>query len=74
LARITWFGHSAFKIEVAGKIVLIDPWLDGNPSSPVRASEISRADVVYVTHDHGDHLGQAFEICKRTGAAFCSYI
>jgi len=70
LARITWFGHSAFKIEVAGKIVLIDPWLDGNPSSPVRASEISRADVVYVTHDHGDHLGQAFEICKRTGAAF----
>lgn len=70
MARITWFGHSAFKIEVAGKIVLIDPWLDGNPSSPVRASEISRADVVYVTHDHGDHLGQAFEICKRTGAAF----
>jgi L-ascorbate metabolism protein UlaG (beta-lactamase superfamily) len=36
----------------------------------VKISEITQADVVYVTHDHGDHLGDAFEICKRTGATF----
>ncbi|MGB9713883.1 MAG: metal-dependent hydrolase [Candidatus Bathyarchaeales archaeon] len=70
MAKVTWFGHSAFKIEVAGKTVLIDPWLDGNPSSPIKASEIAKADVVYVTHDHDDHLGDAVEICKRTKAVF----
>ncbi|MEM3608825.1 MAG: metal-dependent hydrolase [Candidatus Bathyarchaeia archaeon] len=70
MAKVTWFGHSAFKVEVAGKTVLIDPWLDGNPSSPIKAAEITRADIVYVTHDHGDHLGDAIEICKRTKAVF----
>ena len=72
MARVTWFGHASFKIEVADKIVLIDPWLDGNPYSPVKASEIGRADIVYVTHDHGDHLGDAVDICKRTNATFVS--
>ncbi|MEM2093002.1 MAG: metal-dependent hydrolase [Candidatus Bathyarchaeia archaeon] len=70
LARVTWLGHACFKIEIGGRVVLIDPWLDGNPSSPMRASEIKSADIIYVTHDHGDHLGQAVELCKRTGAFF----
>jgi L-ascorbate metabolism protein UlaG (beta-lactamase superfamily) len=70
LAKITWFGHAAFKIEIAGKIVLVDPWLDGNPTSPFKSSEIKEADIVYVTHDHADHLGDAFSICKRTNATF----
>jgi len=74
LAKITWFGHAAFKIEIAGSIVLIDPWLDGNPTSPIKASEITKADIVYVTHDHNDHLGDAFNICKRTGAAFVATV
>jgi L-ascorbate metabolism protein UlaG (beta-lactamase superfamily) len=73
-AKITWFGHSAFKIEVADKIVLIDPWLDGNPTSPIKASEIVKADIVYVTHDHGDHLGDAFNICKHTEATFVGVV
>ncbi|MGD8505254.1 MAG: metal-dependent hydrolase [Candidatus Bathyarchaeota archaeon] len=70
MARITWFGHAAFKIEIAGKIVLVDPWLDGNPTSPVKSSEVTQADIVYITHDHGDHLGDAFDICRRTKSAF----
>jgi L-ascorbate metabolism protein UlaG (beta-lactamase superfamily) len=74
LAKVTWFGHAAFKIEIANKIVLVDPWLDGNPTSPVKASEITKADIVYVTHDHGDHLGDAINICKRTGATFVANI
>jgi len=74
LIKITWFGHAAFKIEIANKTVLIDPWLDGNPTSPVKASEITKADIVYVTHDHGDHLGDAFDICKRTNATFVAAV
>ena len=74
MARITWFGHAAFKIEMANKTVLVDPWLDGNPTSPIKASEITKADVVFVTHDHGDHLGDAFSICKKTNATFVAAI
>lgn len=69
MARITWLGHAAFQIGIAGKVIFIDPWL-GNPKSPLRLIDISKADIVYVTHDHGDHLGEAIEICKRTGATF----
>jgi len=74
LTKVTWFGHAAFKIEIANRIVLVDPWLSGNPTSPVKASEITKADIVYVTHDHGDHLGDAIDICKRTGATFVANI
>ncbi len=70
LGRIRWLGHSAFEIQLMNTIVLIDPWLDGNPKAHVRASDIKRADIVCVTHDHPDHLGDAFDICKRTGATF----
>lgn len=72
MARITWFGHAAFKIEITNRIVLIDPWLDGNPTSPMKSSEVGSADIVYVTHDHDDHLGDAIAICERTGATFVS--
>jgi L-ascorbate metabolism protein UlaG (beta-lactamase superfamily) len=74
LVKITWLGHSAFKIEIAEKIVLVDPWLSGNPTAAVKASEITKADIVYVTHDHHDHLGDAFDICKRTGATFVAIV
>jgi len=74
LAKVTWFGHAAFKIEIANRIVLVDPWLSGNPTSPIKASEITQADIVYVTHDHGDHLGDTIDICKRTGATFVANI
>ncbi len=70
MASVTWLGHSAFKIEMGGSTILIDPWLDDNPTAALKASEIIKADIVYVTHDHNDHLGQAFDICKRTGASF----
>lgn len=70
MARVKWLGHAGFEIELDGKIILVDPWLDGNPKAACSPSEIEKADIVCVTHDHGDHLGDAFEICKRTGAVF----
>jgi len=70
VGRIRCLGHSGFEIELANKILLIDPWLTGNPLAAVTASDVKKADIVCVTHDHGDHLGDAVEICKRTGATF----
>lgn len=68
MVNITWLGHSAFQVEIADKLVLIDPWLEGNPTASIKPSEVKRADIVYVTHDHKDHLGDAFSICRRTNA------
>jgi len=70
MAKIRWLGHAGFEIELEGKIVLVDPWLNGNPKAACKSSEIERADIVCVTHDHGDHMGDSVEICKRTGAVF----
>ena len=67
-------GHAAFALELAGKVVLIDPWMRDNPSCPLGLEDIRRADVVCVSHDHGDHLGDAFEICRRHGSKLvCVY-
>ena len=68
---ITWLGHSGIKLE-GSKTVFIDPFLTGNPAASITPDEITEADVVVVTHHHGDHLGDAFPICKKTGASLVS--
>ena len=66
--QLTWLGHSAFQaISPTGKVVLFDPWLD-NPKAPQGAKDISRVDLILISHGHSDHLGNAVEIAKRTGA------
>jgi L-ascorbate metabolism protein UlaG (beta-lactamase superfamily) len=68
--KITYLGHASFKIEEDGKIVYVDPWLTG-PTSPITVDDVNKADIVLVTHDHGDHgYAEALGICKNTGATF----
>ena len=72
MTRLRWFGHSAFLLEIDRKKVLIDPWLS-NPKSPVKPDDVC-ADIILITHDHGDHLGEAFDIAKRCNATIvCLY-
>ena len=67
--KLTWFGHSAFRVEFGAARILIDPFLTGNPSFGGDAREASdSATHVLVTHGHNDHIGDAVEICRRTGA------
>ncbi len=61
---ITWFGHSAFKIDGGGASVIIDPFLA--PSTGLKPADLGKADLVLVTHDHGDHVGCAIEYCRET--------
>jgi L-ascorbate metabolism protein UlaG (beta-lactamase superfamily) len=64
--RVTWFGHSAFRLEFGASVVLIDPFLTGNPSfagDPVAAA--AGATHVVLTHAHADHVGDADAICRR---------
>lgn len=67
--KLTWLGHSAFRLTTAqGPVLLIDPFLEGNPSAPVGPGDIATADAILVTHDHGDHVGQTLNIAVNTGA------
>lgn len=64
--KITWLGHATFRIETpAGKTVLIDPWVMGNPKCPENEKNLSKVDVMLCTHGHGDHIGDAVAIAKR---------
>lgn len=68
--RITWLGHASFRIETGGQVLLLDPWLRGNPMfDEARFDEaVAGATHVLVTHGHGDHASGAAEIARRTGA------
>jgi len=67
--KITWFGHSAFRLEFGSSVVMIDPFLSGNPAFGGDAEAASAgATHVLLTHGHGDHIGDTVAICKRTGA------
>ena len=65
---VTWYGHSNFKVSCGDVTVFIDPFFTHNPSCPVTWNEAGKPDLVLVTHDHGDHTGDAVAICKSSGA------
>jgi L-ascorbate metabolism protein UlaG (beta-lactamase superfamily) len=65
--KLTWLGHSGFRLEIEGAVILIDPWMTGNPMFPEarRAEAIAGATHVLVTHGHGDHTGDALGIARE---------
>jgi L-ascorbate metabolism protein UlaG (beta-lactamase superfamily) len=65
--RVQWLGHAALLLESDGRTVLIDPFLTGNPQAAARAGEVP-ADVILLSHGHGDHVGDTVPIARRTGA------
>src|SRR5207253_1010843 len=65
--RVRWLGHACLHIESDGRKILIDPFLTGNPAAACTADEIS-TDFILVSHGHGDHVGDAVAIARRTGA------
>ncbi|HYB96357.1 MAG TPA: metal-dependent hydrolase [Vicinamibacterales bacterium] len=65
---ITWLGHSAFRLRTpGGKEILFDPWYAGNPSFPAQARP-KHADLILISHGHFDHIGDAHQVAKDTGA------
>jgi L-ascorbate metabolism protein UlaG (beta-lactamase superfamily) len=70
--KIIWFGHSCFRIETGSSVLLIDPFLKGNPKFEASGTSWDEATAgvthVALTHGHDDHIGDSAEICKLRGA------
>lgn len=69
--KLTWYGHAAFKVEIKGASILIDPFLSGNPKFPqdLSVDQVSEGVThVLLTHGHDDHIGDSLDILKKTGA------
>ncbi len=65
--RYTWLGHAGVRLEIGGEVLLIDPWLEGNPVFPAdrRAEALEGASAILVTHGHGDHTGGVVELASE---------
>ena len=72
-ASVRWLGHSAFHLSGGGADVLVDPFLNHNPKAAAKPDEVP-ADVILLTHGHGDHLGDTVEIATRTGAVVVAIV
>ncbi|CAM3100793.1 metal-dependent hydrolase [Paracoccus nototheniae] len=64
--KLTWLGHSGFRLEIEGAVILIDPWMSGNPVFPedARAAAIDGATHILLTHGHGDHSGDTLALAR----------
>ncbi|HIQ00845.1 MAG TPA: metal-dependent hydrolase [Anaerolineales bacterium] len=68
---VTWYGHACIGLEVGEHRLLVDPFLTGNPLAAAAPDQLDPT-VVLVSHGHGDHVGDALDIARRTGALVIS--
>jgi len=65
MVEITWLGHGTFQLKLAsGEVIILDPWIDGNPSYP-KGYEIKRVDAIVISHGHFDHIHDAVPLAKK---------
>jgi L-ascorbate metabolism protein UlaG (beta-lactamase superfamily) len=64
--RFTYLGHATVRCDLpGGEVVLIDPWVTGNPSCPPEQKQLERLDAILITHGHFDHMDDAVELAGR---------
>src|SRR4051794_31205425 len=66
--QFTYFGQSCFMVKVNGKNLLFDPFIKPNPYAKHINIEDIKADYIFLSHGHGDHVADAIAIAKQTGA------
>ena len=66
--KLDFLGHAGFLIESDRGNFLIDPFMTGNPVCKTKIKDLPKIDYIFVTHTHGDHLGDSLEIAKKHGS------
>ena len=71
--ELLWLGHATTRIiSVEGKVIVIDPFLKKNPTTPAQYRDLKalgKVDLILVTHGHGDHVGDLQELARLSGAS-----
>ena len=64
--NIIWLGHASFRIEIGGQVLLVDPWLNGNPMLPEESHDAAAEGITHIllTHAHFDHIADVLNIAK----------
>jgi len=66
--QFTFYGHATFSVVINGKTILFDPFFTGNPSVKNVDIHTLKPDFIFISHGHGDHIGDAVAIAKNSGA------
>ena len=64
---LTWYGHATLGLKTSDSQLIIDPFFSGNPAASTTADNVD-ADYILISHGHGDHIGDAMDIARRTEA------
>lgn len=70
--KITFYGHASLGIEIAGKFIIVDPYISANPKASHIDIHALKADYILLTHAHQDHILDVEAIAKRTNAIIIS--
>ena len=70
--KITFYGHASLGIEIAGKFIIVDPYISANPKASHIDIHALKADYILLTHAHQDHILDVEAIAKRTNATIIS--
>ena len=67
--KIIWLGHGSFRIEAGDAVLLVDPWLTGNPMLPEVSHDdaVAGATHILMTHAHFDHSADVVDLAKKLG-------
>ena len=67
--KITWLGHGSFRIEIGGQVLLLAPWLTGNPMLPEVSHDAAVAGATHIllTHAHFDHVADTLDLARKLG-------
>lgn len=68
MPTLTYCGHSCCLIESGGHVAIIDPFISGNPCASLTLDQVPTLSMIFLTHGHGDHLGDAVVLSKRDQA------
>jgi L-ascorbate metabolism protein UlaG (beta-lactamase superfamily) len=67
--KIMWLGHATFQVTTStGQVILIDPWIEGNPSYPAAMKPFPRVDLILASHGHNDHIGSVVSLARKHNA------